>query len=204
MARSIVVNYNGDVSEFGLTRVERQKLYGRKRKVVVDENENATQTAYLTRDGTALLPSGTIAMLYVDDEFNVASRSELVAVDPIEGTPMDPIDSTLGVEVPLEGPIDPKRMLDHTCKALYQLDPEQVDATLQKALEEGGIFETRFNYRKGFEDAPAFLFHNDEGYFAVIGNSAEFDYLRKETANVVEEEDDEDPFDEDDLDFSMF
>ncbi len=204
MARTIVVNFNGKVSEFGLTRVDRKKLYGRKMKIVVDENEEKTQTAYLTRDGTALLPSGTIGSLYVNDDYDVCSRADLVAVD-LEDNAIEKIDSTLGVEQELEGPIDPRRVLDHTAKAVYQLDADSLDDELKTAMEAGDIFETRFNYRAGFEDAPAFLFEGDEGFFAIIGNPAEFAFLEKERAPETEEEDDdEDPFDDDELDFGMF
>jgi len=203
LARTIVVNWNGKVSEFGLTRVDRKKLYGRKMKIVVDENEDRTKTAYLTRDGTALLPSGTIGSLYVNDTYDVTSRADLVAVD-LEDNPIEKIDSTLGMEQELIGPIDPKRVLDHTAKAVYQLDADALNDDLKKAMEDGDIFETRFNYRAGFEDAPAFLFQNKEGFFAIIGKSAEFAFLEKEKPPEIEEDDDVDPFDDDDLDFGMF
>lgn len=202
MARTIVVNYDGEVSEFGITRVSREKLYGRKRKLVVDEDGNPTETAYLTRDGSALLLKGAMASVYVNEEFDVTERSELQAVDA-EGEPLDPVDSTLGVEQPLEGPIDPARVLDHLAKAVYLLDPDQLSEKLRDDLEKGEIFETKFNYRKGFDWNPAFLFHNEEGYFAVVGEEAKFDFLYKNQA-IETDDDDEDPFDEDDLDFSMF
>lgn len=202
MARTIVVNFDGAVSEFGLTRVSREKLYGKRVKVVVDEDGNPTESAYLTRDGAALLLKGAMAMLYVDDDFDVAERSDLQAVDP-EGEPIEPVDSTLGVEQNLEGPIDPTRVLDHNAKAVYQLDPEAVSDSLKGLLADGKIFETKFNYRKGFDWNPAFLFQNEEGYFAVVGEEARFEFLYKEQAPVLDD-DDEDPFEEDDLDFSMF
>ena len=202
MARTIVVNFEGAVSEFGRTRVSRDKLYGKKVKVVVDEDGNPTETAYLTRDGAALLLKGAMAMLYVDDDFDVAERAELVAVDS-EGNPVEPVDSTLGVEQPLQGPIDPSRLLDHNAKAVYELQADALSDTLKGLLADGKIFETKFNYRKGFDWNAAFLFQNEEGYFAVVGEEAKFDFLYKQTAPPVEE-DDEDPFEEDDLDFSMF
>ena len=203
MARTLVVNYGGEVSEFGLKRIQREKLYGKKMKVVVDENEASTSSAYLTRDGTALLPPGSMASLYVNDNFSVASRSELVSVDA-DGEPRDRVDSTLGVEQPLEGPVNPERVLDHIAKAVYQLDGEGLGDTLKAALEAGDIFETRFAYRAGFDDAPAFLLKNEEGYFALVGTPAEFEFLRKEQAPALDDDDLDDPFDDDDLDFSMF
>ena len=45
MARSIVVRWEGSESAFGFTKVEREKLYGKKERVVVDENGNECQSA---------------------------------------------------------------------------------------------------------------------------------------------------------------
>lgn len=204
MARSIVVNFDGEVSEFAISRVNRQKLYGRKRKVVVDEDGEPTETAYLTRDGSALLLKGSMASLYVDEDFDVTERSDLQAVDA-EGNELEQVDSTLGIEQPLKGPVEPSRVLDHLAKAVYQLDPEEFGDKLREALKNGEIFETKFNYRKGFDWDPVFLLNNDEGFFAIVGQESTFDFLYKEQMpSLDDEEDDEDPFGEDDLDFSMF
>lgn len=203
MARSIVVNWGGEVSEFGLSRVSRDKLYGRKVKMVVDEDGNPTEAAYLTRDGSALLLKGAMAMIYVNDDFDVTERSDLQAIDA-EGEPLESIPSTLGVEQELHGPVDPARVLDHLAKAVYVLDPETLGDKLREALEDGEIFETNFAYRSGFNSDPAFLLHNEEGFFAIVGEEATFDFLYKEQAAEVEEDDDEDPFEDDDLDFGMF
>ncbi len=203
MARTIVVNWEGEVSEFGLSRVQREKIYGKKKKVVVDENGEECTSAALTRDGSALLPGGSMASVYLNENFEVCERKDLVMVDE-EGAAMESIESTLGVEQPLEGPIDPARVLDHLTKAVYQLDPAEVSAKLEAALKDGDIFETRFAYRSGFSDSPAFLLHNDEGFFALIGEEAGFDYLRPDEAPVAEDDDTDDPFEDDDLDFSMF
>jgi hypothetical protein len=202
MARSIVVNFGGEVSEFAITRLRRDKLYGRKKKVVVDEDGHECSSAYLTRDGAALLPSGSMASLYVDDEFNVCERRDRVAVDD-DGEALERIDSTLGSEQPLEGPVDARRVLEHVTTAVYELVADELGESLKAALEDGDIFETRFNYRSGYSDAPAFLLANDEGYFALIGEATGFDFMRPEAVDTVEDEDDgEDPFG-DDLDFSF-
>jgi hypothetical protein len=202
MPRTIVVNLDGEVSEFAITTVRRDKLYGKKKAVVVDENGEECDSAYLTRDGSALLPSGSMAYLYVDDEYNVCERSDRVAVDE-DGEPVEKVDSTLGNEQPLEGPIDAQRVLEHTTKSVYELAPESLGDSLRAALDDGDIFETRFNYRRSFDDAPAFLLANDEGYFALVGEPAPLEPIEPEQVEEAEDADHEDPFD-DDLDFSMF
>lgn len=202
MARGVVVNLGGEVSEFGLTRLNREKLYGRKTKVVVDEEGNATDTAYLTRDGTALLLKGAMAMIYVDDDFEVTERSDLQAVNA-DGEPLPSIPSTLGVEQELHGPVPPSRVLDHLAKSVYILEPETLGEQLREQLNAGKIFETLFSYRGGYTSNPAFLLKGEDGYFAIVGEETKFEFLYKDQAPVVEADDDDDPFDDDDLDFGM-
>ena len=201
MAQTIVVRHGDEVSEFGLTRISREKLYGRKMKIVVDEDGNDTTTAYLTRDGSALLLKGAMAMLYVDDDYDVASRNELQAVDD-DGDPLDKIDSTLGVEQECYK-VEPARVLDHIAKSVYLLDPETLGDALREGLQAGGIFETEFVYRTGYNSNPVFLLKNEEGFFAIVGEPTKFEFLRKEQAPLVDDDDDDDPFDDDDLDFGM-
>ena len=54
MARSIVVRLGDEESAFGFTKVEREKLYGKKERVVVDETGRECDAAWLTPDGAVL------------------------------------------------------------------------------------------------------------------------------------------------------
>lgn len=199
MAKGIVVDFDGRQSAFDLTRLDRSKVYGSRKRVVVDERGEACVMATLTRDGAALLPPGCVGMYYLDG-FEVCERGDLRAVDA-DGKPLPEVESTLGVPVPLVGPIPASRVLDHVAKAVYVLEPESLDEDLRERLARGEIFETRFNYRKGYDDAPAFLLQNDEGVFAILGEEIAFEYLRNEAVSATAD-DDADPFD-DDLDFSF-
>src|SRR5690606_909819 len=77
MAREIVLNLGGEVSRLALTRINREKLYGRKRRLIVDQNDQACTAGLLTRDGSTLIPAGGIANVYVDDNYHVVERSDL-------------------------------------------------------------------------------------------------------------------------------
>ena len=198
----ISVNFNGEVSEFDITRITREKLYGKKRRIIVDDEGEQCVSAYLTRDGAALLPSGTTAYLYVTPDEEVVERRDLQAVDD-DGNPVEPAPSTLGVEQMVTEPVPPTRVLENVVNAVYQLDGENLGEVLVEALNDGAIFEIRFNYRAGFEDWPAFLIGNDDGLFLLVCADASFDFYYPDTAVDDEDDDDEDPF-EDDLDFSMF
>ena len=201
MAREIVINYGGEVASFPIDRVTREKLYGKKRRVIVDEHGEPCAAAQLTIDGATLLPSGGTALVYVDNDFQMLDRKELVAVSAT-GEELEPIPSSLGAEQPLEGPVPVEHFLDHTIVAVYGLDASNLDGALKEALEGGAIFETRFNYTRGYSSSPLFILLADTGLWGLVGEPTGFDYLRRDV--VLDTEDDEDdPFD-DDLDFEMF
>ena len=204
MAREIVVNFNGEVSRFGLERVNRDKIYGRKRRVVVDREGQECSSAMLTVDGATVLGPGSTSLVYVDEDFNAISRRDLVPIDTVSGETLEYVASTLNEEQPLKGPIDEERFLDHVARAVYELTPEELGADLLAGLEDGGIYESRFNYAKSLDDSPMFLLKNSEGIFAVVGDEVTFDWCRPDIALPDVEDEDDDFDDDDDLDFGMF
>ena len=56
MARGFVVRFGEEESTFAMSKIDREKLYGRKERLVVDEEGKACSAAYLTADGIALIP----------------------------------------------------------------------------------------------------------------------------------------------------
>lgn len=208
--RAIVVDHGGEVSAFRFARVDRAKLYGRKERVVLDEQGQPCVSAYLTADGAALVPPGGTAHVYVDETYDTIERADLVAVDD-DGQLLESVPSTLGVAQALT-PVPPERILDHRIVSVYELtaapgeDEEAepaVGATLRAALESGTLFETTYAYRDGYEADALFLLHHDGGIFALVGRPTGFEMLTREPpAAAAGEEDDVDELD-DDLDFSM-
>jgi len=200
LARGIIVNLGGEISEFEIGKVDREKLYGRKVRMVVDDAGGRCEPALLSRDGSCLMPPGSVALLYVDDAFDAVERGELKAVD-LEGKPVAPVPSTLGAEQPLTGPVDAARVLDHVTTAVYQLSPTTLGDGLRQRLDAGEIFETTFNYREDFDASPLFLLKNEGGFFALVSAPTHFEFLTKDAAPpppVAEE-----ASDDEDLDFSM-
>lgn len=202
MARSIVVSLDGEESTFGFTKVEREKLYGRKQRVVVDEQSRTCQAAWLTADGTALVPTGGTANVWVDETWNAVEQDARAAVDEA-GTALETKPSTLGASQ-VGTSVDPKRVLDHVIVSVYELAPESLGATLEAALAKGAIIEIPFRYRDGYDDDVMFLLKNDEAMFALVGEPTGFGMLAREqvvpTLDATGEESDELS---DDLDFSM-
>jgi hypothetical protein len=201
MGRGIVVSFNAETSEFELAKIERDKLYGRKVRIVVDEKDRACQAALLTRDGSAVIPSGGVASLYVDEHFEVIERGDLKAVDEA-GNPLALCKSTLGVEQLLKGPVDPARVLDFQVASVYLLTPSRLGDALKAGLDKGDIYETAFNWRDDYAQETAFLLKNEVGYFALVSHPVKLEFLSREVPVAVAPTGDEDEG-EDELDFSM-
>lgn len=200
MAKTIVVRFGGEATEFDFSKLEREKLYGKKERIVVDEQGRTCSSAYLTADGSALVLSGGTAHVYVDEKWNAFETEERRAVDAT-GTPLTTLPSTLGVEQELrESSID--RLLDHTTSTVYQLESAQLGPALAAALASGTLFEVPFRYRDGLTSETLFLVRNDEGVFALIGKPTGFDLIRREALPAPETQETEDELG-DDLDFSM-
>jgi hypothetical protein len=200
VVREVILEFQGGVSRFDLNRVSREKLYGSKHRVIVDENGETCVAAALTLDGSALLMPSSTASMYVNGDFDVVERAEARAVDAA-GNPLNSVASTLGEEQALRGPVPASRVLDCMTTTVYELDPTELAQALREGLKSGGIYETRFAYRSGYNEGPMFLLENDEGVFALVAEEAPFDWVTRETPAS---DDRDDPFAEDDSDRAMF
>lgn len=199
MAREIVVEQAGHTSRFGLAKVDREKLYGKRRRVPLDPAGRPCTRAELTSDGALLIRQGMTAQGYFDDAGFWFSSSDLRGIRA-DGTEAPFTDSTLGHSQPLTR-VDPRRVLDCRVESVYALEPTEVDAELRAALETGAIFEFPFNYRAGYAPPTAFLVANATGIYALVARPFEPVWCSLE---VVAEDFSEDDGLDDELDFEMF
>jgi hypothetical protein len=58
MAKQYVVSHSGTNLAFGLTKLERSKLYGARRRIAIDTQDRPCVRAALTPDGATLIVSG--------------------------------------------------------------------------------------------------------------------------------------------------
>lgn len=199
MARAVVVEHNGVQARFAFSLVNRAKLYGERKRVVVDEAGHATTGGWLTSDGTMLLLPGGRAELYLDDAGDVVDRSELEAVDA-NGAVLTRLDSTLDVPQPLRGPVPPERLLEFVTTSVYALEPDGVlDEAMRQSLARGDIWETDYNYTAAFERQTLFILQNQEGLFGLMAEPAPLSPLVRSTLTSAEE----DPLSDDELDFTF-
>ena len=203
MAKQILLKHGDDVASFDFKKLARDKIYGKRTRVMLDNDGEPCSRASLTADGSLLIEAGMTAQGYFDDEGTWIENKALVGLDP-DGNVVDAVPSTLGVAQDLTGPVDPTELMDARIYAIYMLDAADLSDDLRARLEGGEIFSAPFNYRPDYRPEVSFILHNDEGLFALVGNPAEPAWVDLDlpAAPVVEEEDDD--FDDDDIDFDMF
>lgn len=201
MANNIIVQIGAEVSEFSLRKLERAKLYGRRRRLNLDLDGQPCTRAELTHDGSLLIKSGMTSQGYFDENRNWIPRSELVGIDT-DGNLIEKVPSTLGVPQNLEGPVPVEEILDLAISSVYMLDAVNVAPTLTEALEQGGTFRFPFNYRADYHAESAYLVKNSEGLFVLVGSPTTPEWCDLERV-AVDSGEDESILD-DDLDFDMF
>ena len=199
MARQIIVEQNGNRSTFDISKVDRKKLYGTRKRINLDPKEQPCTRASLTEDGSLLVRSGMIAMGYFDSQKKWIPNSELVGLDP-EGNTVDLVPSTLGKPEKFEGPVSPQDVFDLQVNVVYALEPQEIEEKLKKALISGKVFRFCFNYRADYRAELAYLVANKTGFYALVGQPAPPEWCSLETQAHIH--DDEEM--EDDLDFEMF
>ena len=199
MGKGLVIRLGTEENSFALSKVDRDKIYGKRERVVVDENNQPCSAAWLTSDGTALVPLGGTAHVWVDERWTAHDASSRRAVDP-DGNAVAMAPSTLGVAQDAVE-VAPLRVLEHVTHSVYELTPESLGDTLRAALAEERIFEAHFSYRESLESDRVFILASGEGIFALVGKPSGFSMLER-AAPTPELADGEDEI-EGDLDFSM-
>lgn len=199
MAKPLCVERDGATAAFSLKPVDRAKIYGKRRRVAMDEQGNPCSRASLLVDGSLLLKSGMTGQGYFLPDGQFVKQSELEGLDD-DGTPLQKVPSTLGVAQALEGPIDPSEVLDLRVQTIYELQPEDADSSLVKQLTAGHIFRCAFNYRDDYRAETAVLVANDNGFFALVGQPVTFQWSALATVTDLPAVDLDD---DDDLDFEF-
>lgn len=200
MAKAIVVERNGKTSTFGFNKVDRSKLYGRRRRVALDPAGEPCTRAALNEDGSLILRPGMMAQGYFDENQRWLPQKDLVGLDA-RGEPLEQRPSTLGEEVSLDGPLPPQRLLEVRVQSVYALEPESVDEGLRGELADGAIFRFPFNYRPGWDDGEAWLVANVDGdFFALVGGRVVPEWCEPRVLPEIAGDDDFG----DELDFDMF
>ena len=120
MAKPLIISKDKEDSIFQLKKIERKKLYGFRKRLAVDENNEECKRASLTEDGNVLIKSGMTSQGWFIDGGKQIESSEIGAIDQ-DSNELDLIPSTLGDSQNIEGPIKPQKLLSfHTQSPIGQ------------------------------------------------------------------------------------
>ena len=176
-------------SRFALRKTDEESFHGYRRRVGLDHEGRECATALLTEDGRHLLRNGCTAEMYCDENGDVVERKDLVACDA-DGNPLPELPATLGEPQTISGPVPAMEFLDHVVTAVYLLQVETLDPTLEASLEAGEINRVPFRPRKTHHDNPAFLLKGVDAYFLVVTERCRFEFSRPGQVIVFSDEDD--------------
>ena len=202
MGKNLSFVIGSEKFEAGITKVDRDKVYGYVEEVVSDKSGNVCSTGNLLDDGQTLILSGSTALKTVDAKFVEQDKKALKTVY-IDGTDAVLIPSSYDGEIKLEqASLDDLFNLEIT--TVYQLTWEDAagKAAMLKLLENGSVFQFVFNYRADYEGADALVLSSQNEIFVLTGRMLDFEYLENKSAippveEVAQEESEEE------VDFGM-
>ncbi len=185
----------------GLTKIDRDKVYGFVELKVQDEKGSACSLGSLLDDGSTLVLNGATALKTVDENNRELDKKTLKVVYQ-DGSAAVLVPSSYDNEVVLnDATLDDLFNLEIT--AVYQLDFE--DENMKKSVMDhytnGKVARFVFNYRPDYEGADAILLTNAMGIFVLTGNIIDFPYL--ENSQVIQVVEAEEEQVEEEMDFGM-
>lgn len=200
MARQINVIWNDNESIFDFKKIDRAKLYGKRQRIVLDDDGERCMKAELSDDGATIIRSGMTMQAHFDEQGEWVEHGRLVGLDE-EDLPVEKVPSTLGVGQVLEE-ATPEAISQNEMVAVYHLTEVEFDSALKGALDSGTIYTFPFNYRADYCAETAFLLSNKEGIFVLVTKEASPQWCQLKSVAVEDFSEDSDSDDE--LDFEMF
>jgi len=200
MAKTINISYKGESAVFGYKPIDRGVLYGKRRRVPFDADGYECAKASLLEDGSLLIKSGMTAQGYFTPDKVWVAQGDLEAINP-DGTTPELFPATIG-EVVEATQLSPAEALNLRFGTTYALEPEVLSEGIKKELDSGVVLTFPFNPRADYEVETGVLVGNENGYFALIGQKNQYEFVGLASVVSIAEEANSDT--SDDLDFEMF
>lgn len=201
MSKSITFHIGDETFVAGITKVDRNKVYGYVEEVVKDKDGRACHSGYLLDDGHTIILPGATSLKTVNDANVELVKSSLKTVYT-DGTDALLVPSSFEKEIHLEsGTLDDLFSLEVNTVYQLQLQDIVMRNVMQKLFDEHMIFRFVFNYRADYEGADAILIHRQNDFFVLTGRMLSFDYLTNVTS--IQRLDIDADEQEEDLDFEM-
>lgn len=202
MARELNFTHEDTSFSFAIEKVDRSKLYGYTSIETTDENKSLCSMASISDDGLHILSQGCVGYTTLTEDGSYIAAKDIVITNK-EGEKIDKHPSSFTENIPLT-PSTIEEYLQLNVKSIYELTPPEDDESdetdLLDLLKANQVMKFRFCYRAGYDADDAFMVHNNEGLFMIIGKSNPFEFIGLEQNNnqQIEEE-----IEDDDFDFGM-
>ena len=187
----------------GISKVDRNKVYGHVEEVISDSNGELCTVASILDDGQTIIVSGATALKTVNSDNREVSKDTIKTVN-LDGTDAVLVPSSYDTDAVLTpGTLDDLFNLEIT--AVYQLvwDDEAAKLDLISYLSTNKVLKFFFNYRADYEGADAVLITAQNQVFALTGKFLEFKFLENKQIIITEESEAESNVEEDTMDFGM-
>jgi len=198
MAREILLNFNKKKSSLAISKIDRKKLYGFKKRLFLDEKGEECSKANLEEETGIVFVNSDISSCYLDHKGNYIEKSDLEAINE-NGKKVKKEDSTIGKEVNLNS-ITTEDALNLKVNSVYHLEPKEFDKNLKSKLDKGEIFSFPFNYYADFKLENGIILKSEKEYFALIGRKTSCHWVGENSDDLPE---DVEEFEDNDLDFEM-
>ena len=198
MAREILLNLNKKKSTFEISKIDRKKLYGFKKRLFLDDKGEECSKANLEEETGIVFVNSDISSCYLDHKGNYIEKSDLEAINE-NGKKVKKEDSTIGKEVDLNS-ITTDDALNLKVNSVYHLEPKEFDKNLKSKLDKGEIFSFPFNYYADFKLEDGIILKSEKEYFALIGRKTSCHWVGENSDDLPE---DVEEFEDNDLDFEM-
>ena len=198
MAREILLNLNKKKSTFEISKIDRKKLYGFKKRMFLDEKNKECSKANLEEETGIVFVNSDISSCYLDHKGNYIEKSDLEAINE-NGKKVKKEDSTIGKEVDLNS-ITTEDALNLKVNSVYHLEPKEFDKNLKSKLDKGEVFTFPFNYYADFKLEDGIILKSEKEYFALIGRKTSCHWVGENSDDLPE---DVEEFEDNDLDFEM-
>ena len=198
MAREILLNLNKKKSTFEISKIDRKKLYGFKKRLFLDDKGEECSKANLEEETGIVFVNSDISSCYLDHKGNYIEKSDLEAINE-NGKKVKKEDSTIGKEVNLNL-ITTEDALNLKVNSVYHLEPKEFDKNLKSKLDKGEVFSFPFNYYADFKLEDGIILKSEKEYFALIGRKTSCHWVGENSDDLPE---DVEEFEDNDLDFEM-
>ncbi len=198
MAREILLTLNKKKSSFEISKIDRKKLYGFKKRIFLDEKNKECSKANLEEETGIVFVNSDISSCYLDHKGNYIEKSNLEAIND-NGKNVKKEDSTIGKEVNVNS-ITTEDALNLKVNSVYHLEPKEFDEDLKSKLDKGDLFSFPFNYYADFKLEDGIILKTEKEYFALIGRKTSCHWVGENSDDLPE---DVEEFEDNDLDFEM-